>query len=83
MLQAKEDLVPYSQHSIFFLTYELAQYARLFHNTKLERLTNAKHSNLLGQFISYKENEVSWICTLFSRMGLIAKPLTEISHANE
>ncbi len=25
---------------------------------QLERLTNVKHSNLLGQFISYEENEV-------------------------
>jgi hypothetical protein len=32
-----------------------AQEARLFHNTKL---TSAKHSNLLGQFISYEENEL-------------------------
>ncbi len=50
--------VPYSQHSIFFVTYESAQYARLFHNTKLERVTNAELSDLLGQFISYEENEV-------------------------
>ncbi len=40
------------------LTYESAQQARLFHNTKLERLTSDKHSNLSGQFVSYKENEV-------------------------
>jgi hypothetical protein len=43
---------PYSQHSIFFVTYESAQYAILYHNTKLESLTSAKHFNLLGQFIS-------------------------------
>ncbi len=27
-------------------------------------LTNDKHSNLLGQFLSYEENEVLWIRTL-------------------
>ncbi len=55
------DLVPYSQHYIFFVTYKLAHKARLLHNTKLERLTSDKHSNLLCQFQSYKENEVLWI----------------------
>ena len=30
----------------------------------LERLTSDKHSNLLGQFLSYEENEVLWIRTL-------------------
>ncbi len=57
--------VPHSQHSIFFVTYESAQKARLFHNTKLKRLTSNKHPNLLGQFLSYEENEVLWIRTLF------------------
>ncbi len=56
--------VLYSQHSIFFVTYESAQLARLFHNTKLEMLTSEKHSNLLGQLQSCKENEVLWIRTL-------------------
>ncbi len=50
--------VPYSQQSIVFVNYESAQKARLFPNTKLERLTGAKHSNLLDQCISYGENEV-------------------------
>ncbi len=35
----------------------------MFHNTKPERLTSAKQSNLLGQFVSYEENEVLWIRT--------------------
>jgi hypothetical protein len=30
----------------------------MFHNTKLERLASAKHLKLLGQFVSYEENEV-------------------------
>ncbi len=33
---------------------------------QLERLTNVKRSNLLSQFLSYKENEVLWIRTLAS-----------------
>jgi len=32
--------------------------------TQLETLTSDKHSNLLGQFLSYEENEVLWIRTL-------------------
>jgi len=57
--------VLYSQHSIFFVTYESDQLARLFHITKLKGFTSAKHFNLLGQLLSYEENEVLWICTLF------------------
>jgi hypothetical protein len=30
----------------------------------LERLTNYKQYNLLGQFLSYEENEVLWIRTV-------------------
>jgi hypothetical protein len=40
----------------YLLTYNL-QPNKLFQNTKLERLTNAKHSNLLDQFVSYEQNE--------------------------
>jgi hypothetical protein len=29
----------------------------------LERLTSDKHSNLLGQFLSYEKNEALWIRT--------------------
>ncbi len=58
---------PYSQHSILFVTYVSAQEAILFHDTKLERLTSDKQANLLGQFLSYEENEVFWICTMISR----------------
>ncbi len=32
--------------------------------TQLETLTSDKHSTLLGQFLSYKENEVLWIRTI-------------------
>ncbi len=55
-----QDQVAYSKHSIFFVTYESAQSARLFYNTKLERLTSAKHFKLLSPFnkLSYEENVV-------------------------
>ncbi len=42
----------YSQHFIFFVTYESVQYARVLHNTKLEKLGKYKHSTLLGLFES-------------------------------
>jgi hypothetical protein len=44
-------------YNIFFITYESAQYARLLNNTKLGSLASDKHSNLVGMFVSYKENE--------------------------
>ena len=37
-----------SQHSTIFVTYKSAHLARLFHNSKLERLTSDKLSNFLG-----------------------------------
>ncbi len=49
---------PYSQHFIFFVTYELAIITTVLHYTKLERLAMDKHSSLLGIFVSYEENEV-------------------------
>jgi len=48
---------------IFLVNYKPAQEAGLFHNTKLEGFTSAKHSNLLGQLLSYEEIEVLWIHT--------------------
>jgi len=42
----------YSQHLIFFVTYELAQQARVLYETRLERLASGEQSNLLGPFIS-------------------------------
>ncbi len=48
----------YSQHFIFFVTYELAQQARMLHNIRLQKLSNDKQSNLLVLFISCKEYEV-------------------------
>jgi hypothetical protein len=37
----------------------------------LERVTSAKHSNVLGQFIGYEENEVLWIRTLVTKILLV------------
>ncbi len=54
------------QHFIFFIAYKYTQQAKALHYSKLERLTKDKHSGLLGVFVSYKENEVSWIRPLIS-----------------
>jgi hypothetical protein len=48
----------YSQHFIFFLTYEHFEEARLLYYTRPEKLAIDKQSSLLGPFISYKENEM-------------------------
>jgi hypothetical protein len=50
--------VLYSQHFIFFVTYEWAQNARVLHLTRLETLIRDKHSSLLGSFLNILENEV-------------------------
>jgi hypothetical protein len=39
---------------IFFITYEWAQYARMIHYNKLERLVGDEHSSLLDIFVSYE-----------------------------
>jgi len=48
----------YSEHFIFFQTYQWAQQAGSLHYTRLARLARSKHSNLLGPFVSYNVNEV-------------------------
>jgi hypothetical protein len=50
---------PYSQHCIFFVTYESAQLARAFHNTRLERLANDK---LSPEVMSYLAHNVCMHC---------------------
>ncbi len=45
---SKGDLRPYSQHFIFFVTYEWAQLAMSLHSNRMERLANDKHSSFLG-----------------------------------
>jgi hypothetical protein len=50
-----KNLGPYSQHFIFSVTNEWAQYY-----TCLEKLASEKHSSLLGQLVSYRKNEVFW-----------------------
>jgi len=53
---------PYSQHLIFFWTYEKGQKARTLNYTRLKRLPSDKHSSLFGAFIcKIRKNEVFWI----------------------
>jgi hypothetical protein len=49
---------PYSQHFIFFVTYEWAPKARLLHYTGVERLFRDKNHSLLSSFVSCKNKEV-------------------------
>ncbi len=60
-------LGPYSQ-DIFFVTYKWAKESRMVHYTRLERLAKNKCSNLLGQYVSYKEIEVLGVGSLFTRI---------------
>ncbi len=62
ILRIKQTLF-YSQHFIFFVTYDLAQEATVLHNSKLEILVRDKRSCLLEPFIIYAKNEVLWIRT--------------------
>ncbi len=52
-------LVSFSQHFIFFVTYECAQL--MLNYTRLEKHAMYKWSILPGQFVSYEKNEVLWI----------------------
>jgi hypothetical protein len=45
----------YSQHLIFFVTYEWVQYAREFVAGKPFQPQVITHSSLLSQFLSYKK----------------------------
>jgi hypothetical protein len=51
----------YSQHFIFIVTYEWAQWVRVLHYTRLKRLAKDKLSSLLDPFVSYKENKLHLI----------------------
>jgi hypothetical protein len=51
-------LVRFSQHLIFFVTYESIQYSRVLHYIWLERPASDKQSSLLGPFINYGGNYV-------------------------
>ncbi len=48
---------PYSQHFIFFMTYEWTQKAFVFVPRKPLKPNVIEHSSLLGSFINYKEND--------------------------
>jgi len=45
---------PFSQHFIFFVSYESAQKSKCY-MTRLERLVMCKHFSLLGPFVSCEE----------------------------
>jgi hypothetical protein len=49
----------YSQHFISALALKGSKKYGVLHYTGMERLVGDKHSNLLGHFSSYEENEVS------------------------
>ncbi len=51
-------LGPYSQHFIFFLTYEFFQQAIVLEYTRSEKLTSDKHSNLWNLFVTHEEDKV-------------------------
>jgi hypothetical protein len=47
-------LLSYSQHFIFFVTYDWDHLARELHYTKLKRIARDKHFSLLNPFLAYK-----------------------------
>ncbi len=51
----------FSQHIILFMTYKWAQYARVFLPAKPFRPSVMQHYCLLGQYISYKENDTGHV----------------------
>jgi hypothetical protein len=67
----------YSQHFIFFITYESAQQARVLHKTMLERLAISKLAYLLDLFVSYDENALLWI-----RSQFIIQIMASVSFSN-
>ncbi len=60
-----KNMCTYSQHFIFFVTYEQSQLVRILHYIKLERFASDKRSNLLDLFLRYEENKVLWIHPLY------------------
>ncbi len=56
----------YSQYFIFFVTYELAQWVRVFGTCNPFQISVMKQSSLFGQFVSYEENGVLWIRYIFA-----------------
>jgi hypothetical protein len=43
---------------LFSMIYKWAQYARVLHYARLERILKDKHTSILGPYEDYKENEV-------------------------
>ncbi len=59
-------LGPYAQPFIFYVTYEWGQQARMFDPGKPFQPSVIRHSSILYQFVSWKENEVLGIRSLGS-----------------
>ncbi len=60
----------YSQQFIFTTTCNSAQWDRVFHYRRLERLDRDKHSTLLGPFIRYKD-KLLWLQPLYFKLKLL------------
>jgi len=65
----------YSQHLIFFKTYELAKLPRVLHYSKLERLVSNKRFSLLGPFISYEVLPIRPLNVNYTNQYTISKPV--------
>ncbi len=52
-----QSLGPYSQHFIFLLTEKYFQQARVLDYNRPEKLASDKDSDLLGPFVTQKENK--------------------------
>ncbi len=50
----------FSQHNIFYVTYEWVHYGRVLQYTKLEVVTSDKDSSLSDLIVSNEENKVLW-----------------------
>jgi hypothetical protein len=68
----------YSQHLIFFVTYEWTQQARVSYYIRMEGLAMDKHSNL-GSFTSYEETEVLWIWPRLLKFNLFQSQIAQWS----
>jgi hypothetical protein len=60
------NLGPYTQHFIFFVTYELAQYDWVSYYISTDEIVMDKNSSFLDSFVSYEEIDVLWIQSLGS-----------------
>ncbi len=70
----------HSQHFIYFITYQWAQKSRVLVPCKLFQPSVMQHSNLLGPFLSYEENEllrIQPLITLINYLGSLGITLID------